>query len=292
MATQLQEAPEVVPDAVIVAGADEGQTAAERDYEAEARRQGWKPQEEFTEGERPPRGGFKDAEAFIKDAEEKAGLQRQTIARMASEISFLKRQQQRIMQSEQSAYANALEDIKAQMKEAVTIGDIAGFEALDKKADRLRQDMQADDKAQQEDPAEHILAFREENPWYDKGALASASEAEVEARLFADRTADRWIAQGKPQTMKPSQFYAELAEAVNERFPMLKHKAARAKPPSDVAATTRSAPRGNGKTGAALPADAKATAERYMRQKIPGYNSCKSKEEAYNLFAQSYQWEA
>lgn len=283
MATQLAEP--VIPDAVIAAPDD--LQSEPRDFEAEARVMGWKPEEEFTEGEKRPRE-FRDAEAFVMASEEKAGLQKQTIAHLKEEVSFLKRQTKKLMQSEQNSYANALNDVRAQMEEAVATGDVAGFKALDQKADKLRQDMKADD--QSEDPAEHVISFRENNPWYDKAALASASEAEVEARLFADRTADKWIAQGLPATMKPSEFYAKLDAEVNERFPMLKHKPARSKPPSDVAASTRPAPRGNGRTGAALPSDAKQAAERYVRQKIPGFAG-KSNAEAYELFAKSYQWE-
>lgn len=290
MATQPIEAP-TIPEAVIAAPVEAQTTPADdgRDYEAEARIMGWKPEEEFTETDKRPRE-FKSAEDFVKAADEKAGLQKQTISHQKEKIAFLERQVRRLMQAEQNAYGNALNDIKAQMKEAVSTGDLEGFEALDRKADKIRQDMQAEGPAHGDDPAEALLSFREANPWFDKAALASASEVEVEARLFADRTADAWIAQGRPRTMPPSQFYAELAEAVNERFPMLKHKAARPKPPSDVAPVTTRTTARNARTGANLPPEAKATAERYVRQKIPGFAG-KTKEEAYNLFAQSWKWE-
>lgn len=286
MATQLKE-PEATPTV-----AEEPQAAPandERDFEAEARVMGWKPEEEFAEGERRPRE-FRDAEAFVRAAEEKAGLQKQTISHLKEKVSFLERAVKKLTKMEQNAYSNALADIRAQMEDAVNAGDVEGFRALDKKADKIREDMRDDAPAHGEDPAEQVLAFRDTNPWYDKGALASATEVEVEARLYADRVADRWIAQGKPQTMPPSQFYAELAEEVNNRFPMLKHRAARAKPPSDVAPSTRPAARAGAKTGANLPPEAKAAADRYVRMKVPGFAG-KTKEEAYNLFAKSYQWE-
>ncbi len=282
MATQLQE-PETI---------EEAQTEeAPRNFEAEARKMGWKPEEEFGEGDKRPKE-FRDAETFVKLAEEDKGLQKQTINHLKEKIAFLERQQRRLMQSEQNAHKLAMEEVRREMREAVRTGDEEAFEALDKKADALRKDMGADTPDHGEDPTEHVLNFRDANPWYDKGGLASASEVEVEARLYADRLADRWIAQGKPATMPPSRFYAELAEEVNAKFPALKLKPARAKPQSDVAGVPQA--RGgarNAKTGANLPADAKATAERYVRMKVPGFSG-KSKEEAYNIFAQSYQWES
>lgn len=292
MATQPIEAP-TIPDAVIAAGTQEPQTQPAddgRDYEAEARIMGWKPEDEFQEGDKRPRE-FRSAEDFVKAADEKAGLQKQTIAHKNEKIAFLERQVRRLMQSEQNAYANALNDVKTQMKDAVATGDLAGFEALDRKADQIRQDMNVDGPAHGESPADQLLAFREANPWFDRAALAVASETEVEARLFADRTADQWIAEGRPRTIPPSQFYAELAEAVNERFPMLKHKGVRPKPASDVAPVTTRTTARSAKTGANLPPEAKQTAERYVRQKIPGFAG-KTKEQAYELFAQSWKWES
>jgi hypothetical protein len=282
MATQPIET-QPVPDAVIAAGAEEAQMPAndERDYESEARVMGWKPEEEFAAGEKRPRE-FRDAKTFVEVSEEKAGLQKQTIAHLKEEVSFLKRQFRKLAQSEQNSYANALNDIRSEMEEAVAAGDVNGFKLLDQKAEKIRKDMQDDGVTQSEDPADQVLAFRENNPWYDKASLASATEAEVEARLFADRTADKWIAQGLPATMKPSEFYAKLADEVNGRFPMLKHRPVRAKPPSDVAGVTRTIP---ARSNVSLTADEKAQAERYMRQKIPGFRDCKSADEAHKLFA-------
>lgn len=282
MATQLQE-----PETTLTPVDPE----AGRDFETEARKMGFVSEEEWPEGKpKPPE--FKDAETFVRDAESKAGLQKQTINHLKEKISFLERQQRRLMQSEQNAHKIAMEEVRREMREAVRTGDEEAFDALDKKADALRKDMDGG-SGSQEDATPHILSFRRENPWYDRGALAAATEIEVEARAYADLTADQWVAEGKPKTMPPSQFYKELDEAVNERFPQLKTRpAARQKPASDVAApTTRGATSRAAKTGANLPAEAKQQAERYMRMKVPGFTKCKSAAEAHELFAKSYQWE-
>lgn len=280
MATQLQEPPQV-PDAVIAAGADEAQTEGTdtRDFEAEARAQGWRPRDEFPGDPNK----WTDAETFVRRGEEVLPFIKKENASLKQKISQLERDLKRVLRSEAAAHENAVAELKAQQREAVATGDVEAFEALDRKADTLRKNMQEDSPTQGEDPAEQVLAFRENNAWYDKGALASASELEVEARLFADRTADRWIAQGKPQTMKPSEFYAELEREVNERFPMLKHKAARPKPASDVAGVTnRAAPKG-AKGYDQLPAEAKRQCDRFVAN-----GTIKSRED----YVKRYQWDS
>lgn len=287
MATQPIEA-QTVPEAVIGAEIEaETQTPA-RDFEAEARLEGWRPPEEWPEGKPRPRE-FKDAETFIREGEEKAGLQKKTISHLTEKLRFLERQVKHLTRSEQNAYANALADLEARQDAAVEVGDVAEAKRLRTEAKKLTEANA--DPLKGENPVEELATFREDNPWFDKANLASASETEVEARLFADRLADKWIGQGLPNEIPPSEFYRRLADAVKEKYPGLGRKAAPAKPASDVAGvTTRAAPRG-AKTGANLPPEAKAHAERYMRQKIPGFGACKTKQEAYDLFAQSYEWE-
>lgn len=284
MATQLKE-PDPIGEVI------ETQTEPDRDYEGEARRMGWKPEDEFADGDKRPRA-FKDAETFVRDSEDKAGLQKQTIAHLKEEISFLKRQTRKLMSAEQNAYANALTDIQAKMKDAVASGDVAEFEALDQKADKIRKDMGGEGFMQGEDPAEEFATFRRDNKWLDRGALASASREEADARVLFGQVCDRFVAQGLDKQMAPSRFFAKARGEVESEYPgVFEAKAApRAKPASDVAPVGNRAPPKGARTGANLPADAKATAERYVRMKVPGFSG-KTNAEAYNLFAQSYQWE-
>lgn len=279
MATQLQE-PVTVPDEV-VEGAEQTQ---ERDFEAEARAHGWKPQDEF-QGD-PAK--WTDAETFVKRADEIMPLMREQNKDLRRKLSDMERTIKKLAKSEQAAHRDRLEALQAKRLEAFEAGDREAFVAADKKADELRKDMGESSPALNgEDPAEELDTFREANPWFDKANLASASETEIEARLFADRTADKWIRQGLPNEIPPSEFYKRLADEVNARFPNLKVRQLRPKPASDVAPTTRSVPRSGAKTGASLPPEAKETAERYVRLKLPGYAG-KTAAEAHNLFAQSY----
>lgn len=273
MATQLQE-PVTTPDVI------EEQTQ-ERDFETEARGHGWKPQEEF-QGD-PAK--WTDAETFVKRADEIMPLMKAQNGDLRRKVKELESAMKRLSKSEQAAHRDKLEALQAARLEAFDSGDREAFVAAEKKAEELRKDM--GDPDIQATAAARIFNFREENPWYDKGGLGSATPAEAEARALCDRISDRMCSEGLNQRLSPDEFYSQLEAEVNERLPTLKVRPIRPKPASDVAASTRSAPRGAAKTGAALPPEAKETAERYIRLKLPGYAG-KSAAEAHNLFAQSY----
>lgn len=279
MATQLQETV-TVPDEVVAGG----EQTQERDFEKEARAHNWKPQDEFP-GD-PAK--WVDAETFMRRADEIMPLMREQNKDLRRKVSELERAMKRLAKSEQAAHAEKLEALKARQLEAVETGDKEAFAALDAQAEKIRKDMGDTAPALNgEDPAEELDTFREANPWFDKANLASATETDIEARLFADRTADKWVRQGLHNEIPPSEFYKRLSEAVNDKYPSLKVRPIRPKPPSDVTPNTRSVPRNGAKTGASLPPEAKETAERYVRLKLPGYAG-KTAAEAHNLFAQSY----
>lgn len=277
MATQPVEA-QPVPDAVIGAEIDAPQTQA-RDYEAEARLEGWRPEDEWPADKARPRE-FKDAETFVREGEEKAGLQRKKIDHMAEKIRFLERTVKHLTKSEQNAYANAMADLEAKQDAAVEVGDVAEAKRLRAEAKALTEAKA--DPMRGENPVEELATFREENPWFDRATLGGASEDVIEARRYADILADKWIGQGLPNQIPPSEFYSRLADAVKAKFPALGRKAPAPKPASDVAGVTQ---RTTAKASVTLSREEMDQAERYMRQKIPGFKDCKTKQEAHQLFA-------
>lgn len=279
MATQLAEAPEAPEEPQT--GNDNAEARPDRDYEAEARAQGWRPKEEFKGAAEQ----WSDAETFVKRADEVLPLIKKQNAHLKQEIDLLKRMVKKVQASEQKAYANALADLEARQEAAVETGDIAEHRRLKDEIEKVREEIVGDTATDVhgEDPREQYDAFRESNSWYDKANLASASEVEIEARLYADRLAEQWVRAGKDKETPPSEFFAGIAEAVEAKFPTLKNKAVRPKPASDVAGITRPGA-GKGKTGAHLPSEAKETVRRYMRQGI--YKG--TFEEACNAFAKDY----
>lgn len=272
MATQLQE------EAPIIAEADA------RDFEEEARVQGWTPREEFT----GPPEKWVDAEEFVERGETRAGLLKQNNSKLKSRVEFLERQIKKLTKAEQSAYQNALDDLKAKQREAVEYGDTAAYDQAGEKIEKLRKEI-ADD-APTEDPGVAFAEFRDANEWYDLGGLAGASDSEKRARALADRIADKLAAQGLQKELTPSQFFERVAEQVREQIPMLGNdtKQPKPKPGVDVAGVTRPGAGRTAKNGANLPAEAKAQALRFFEK---GIIKAKDKAEALDKFAKDYAWD-
>lgn len=68
-----------------------------------------------------------------------------------------------------------------------------------------------------EDPTAEFIRFRENNPWYDLGGLAGATQDEKRARALADLTADKFTAQGLQKQISPSEFFARVSEEVKRQ---------------------------------------------------------------------------
>jgi hypothetical protein len=280
MAAQPQEI--IDTPAVIDAVEQDNDQQTERDFDAEARAHGWTPKEEF----RGDPSRWVDAETFIKRADEVMPLLKKKTQNQDRKIAELEKLVKRLTKAEQTAYESALKDLKAQQREAAAVGDTDAYDRIDGQLEDLRKNTEAD-VAHGEDPAAEYEAFREANAWYDKANLASASEMEIEARLYADRLADRWAKEGKTQEMAPSEFFNRLAAEVEQRFPLLKAKKPRVKPDNPVAGVTNNRADRNAKTGANLPPDAKRQAERFWNQ---GVIKGKDLTEALNNYAKNYDW--
>lgn len=284
MATQL-----ATEETQPVVETDDNAEAQSRDYESEARERGWTPLDEF----RGDPSRFVDAETFIKNAETKMPLLSKENKQLKDKIEFLERTVKRLTKAEQNAYNSALEDLKRQQREAVEYGDVTAFEKIDQKIDKLKIDMQEDmPAASVEERANVAFAeFKAENEWYGLGMLPAATDAERRAHNLANALADKYAAQGLQKTMEPSEFFAKIADEVREKYPDLgsEVKAPRAKPAVDVAGVTRPGGPRNARTGANLPNDAKAQADRFFAQGI--YPKAKSVAEARDLYAKSYAWD-
>lgn len=286
MATQLAEMPGGLGGGEVAEQGSEAQTQPqERDYEAEARQQGWTPQEDF----KGDVSRWVDAETFVKRADEVMPLLKKQNQSLKRDIEDLKKTIRKLEKAEQRAYESARSDLERDMEAAVEAGDMTAFRAVKEKVDKLDKEVR-EDVTQQSGNADAESAlddFREANPWYDRGGLAAASELEVDARAYADRIADRYARQGTHKDMAPADWFQMIADEVNAKYPQLSQKTQRQKPASDVAGVTpRVAPKG-AKTGANLPPDAKKQAERFFNQ---GIIKGKTLSEALDNYAKSYQW--
>lgn len=264
-----------------------------RDFEAEARERGWAPKEEF-KGD-PAR--WVDAETFLERTDTVMPLLKADRDRLKRELSDLKRSLKQATRhfegAEKRAYDRARADIEARIEQATEAGDVTAVKAALKDMEELRPDGgEANPKHSREEAMEAFDAFRDENPWYDRGNLAGASEIEINARLYADRITEKRLRELKVgEEPPPDEFFADIAAEVRAKYPQLGANGVRqprTKPASDVAAPGTPRPRRNDRTYDNLPAEAKAQCDKWIRSGIIGGGDPKKGRE---LYAKDFDWD-
>lgn len=157
-----------------------------RDYEAEARKAGWKSEAEFPEGKRPV--NFVDAETFVKKAEELAPFIRKENKQLRKELDALKKDiDTRVgkltsvartgYEREVANYEREIARLKGEQVKAVEAGDVDGFKALDKEIGKVpvpeKVDVPGKD-AEAVAQADIEAKFKETNPWYGEDEALTA----------------------------------------------------------------------------------------------------------------------
>lgn len=238
--------------------------AVERDFESEARNEGWVPQEEW----RGPDEKWKPAEQFVKDGENITPILRKKVERLEERVDSLLSTNKQLNEWSQKAQAKEkreneklLKELEQVRKQAVTEGDGDAFARADEQINELKS------APQQLDPvAEQWLAA---NSWYNTNDnLAS----------FADGISDRLRAQG--YTGKA--YFDELTKRVRETFPDQFGNPQRQKPNSVESGGEREVSDSKAKTFENLPRDAKDMYKRFAKD-IPGF----TKEQ----YLENYDWE-
>lgn len=193
---------------------DEGDPEAERQasMEAEARRMGWRPQDEY----RGPPGQWRSAEEFLKRGESILPIVRKDLQRererannMENEIKALRQtvdEQKAVMDdllkmartASETGYKRALDELKNQKREAAKEGDIARVVAIDEQISEVEEERAARplpknpepkpkvDAPQPKQPelAPEVVQFVRDNPWFNTDpVLHKAMEAEHMALL-------------------------------------------------------------------------------------------------------------
>lgn len=287
MATQ----PVTTTDEPLPSAADNDDTTPpERDYEAEARLQGWRPKEEFPGDQ----NRWVDAETFVKRADEVMPLLKAQNKQLHRKVSDLERDIKRFSKFAGAAEERIRAEIEAEMKKAVETGDTKAFDAARKK----EQDLDKSDgktKFTVEDLDSAFETFRDDNPWYDRGGLASGTEVDRDARIYAERQLEKRLKNIKPgEEPPPDELFAEIKAAVEEKFPALNARPLRQKPASDVAGGGTPRGRTTGRTWDALPDDAKRQYQRFIDKGLLGVKATgdadKDAAAARAYYAKNHDW--
>lgn len=256
MATQLK-APEVEPE---IDEGDSGTQVIERDHDADARQHGWVPKDEF-KGD-PNR--WVDAETFNTRADEVMPLLKKQNEHLKRELADVKKSTRRIVDHFEKDRQRLLSELEAKMEKAVEVGDVAGFKSLQKESADLAKEAPTPEYTRAE-ALEAFDAFRDANPWFDRGNLGSATDTEKDALAYYYRMEEKHMERTKD--LAPAAFFALIEGLVKEKYPSILAKAPRQKPPSDVAGATNGrqpGPRGKGFND--LPPEAQRAADKWIKQ--------------------------
>lgn len=244
----------------------------ERDYEAEARKDGWVPLDEW-KGD-PEQ--HKSAEQFVKDGEEITSILRSKVNRLEQKSEDLENRVKELLDTnkqfgeftkkaqerERKEKEKLIDELKKVRAQAITDGD--GEAAV-----KAEEDIQALRESQQEPVELHPIQkqWLEANSWYETDKILHA---------FADGIADQLAAQG--YTGKA--YFDELTRQVKETFPDKFSNDKKSKP-APVDEGHEAVIDSSQRTFSNLPKEAKEAFKRFQRD-IPGF----TKEQ----FLEQYEW--
>jgi hypothetical protein len=239
-----------------------------RDWEEEARSDGWVPEDEH-KGE-PPKGGFVDAETFVKRGEERAGILRSKVERLEDRVESLtetnrmfKDFHETSIQKERREKAALMEQLEAQRAEAVTAGDGQTFTRVDNELQQLRTELPADPM---EETFQRVASsWQQNNNWYG---------ANDKLTTYADGLSPKLQA----QYSDPAEYFAELTRRTKEAFPDEFRTAA----PSVESGGERQSEKPKPNSFGALPPDAQAACKQFERD-IPGFTR--------DQYLKDYDWD-
>lgn len=237
---------------------------SERDFEAEAKAEGWVPLDAW----KGDPAKHVDAETFVKRGEEILPIVNAKLRRRDEEVQELRKtvedlkvgnsqfrefHEQSIARERQQKEA-AIAQLEAARKKAITDGDGEAFDRADKQITKLRAQ-----PVKQPELSEGQRAWLAENPWYQSDRVL---------RALADGLSDG-LAVERPELVGKKEFLDELTKRVKAEMP---HKFENPNRQRTVVEDTQQRGGGNGKarTYDNLPADAKTACDRFVRT-IPGF---------------------
>lgn len=232
----------------------EAQSEAPRDYEAEARKHGWTPREDF----KGDPGKWVDAETFVKRADEFMPFLKKQNSALKRELDDLRKEVKRasayFTKAEERAYNRALAELEARHEEAVEAGDVVAAKRVMREVQQLQDEKPIPEAKPEFDEAQ---ARRELNEWIERNDWYVTDDAR---RRYADFQAESM----GPATEWPDGNKAWLEELERR----VERKFAERKPVPVATSGSRPAASKGGKTYADLPAEAKRACDKFVAKGI------------------------
>jgi DNA-binding ferritin-like protein len=180
----------------------------ERDYETEARSEGWVPQEEWN----GPDDKWVDAQKFVEKGEQINPILRKKVSRLEEQMASMEQANAATNKKfgdyhkkEVEKLQSRISELKQERKQAVTESDGDTFERVDQQISQLESQVSATDTSVEE---QNAMANRwvASNQWYTSDEVLAS---------YADGIAERIAAQG----YQGQAFYNELTRKTKEAFP-------------------------------------------------------------------------
>jgi hypothetical protein len=222
---------------------------------AEAKRQGWVPQEDYN----GPEDKWVDADTFVKKGKEINALLRKDNEFLKREVSEMKSTMMEFKKfhadTEKRAYDRAMLDLREQKKEAIAAGDGEKVLQVDDAIDELkiaRKEEKIVAPQQTIDPA--FISWQEDNRWFGKD-----TELTAEANLIGE------VVKRQNPALIGSDFLEEVTKRVKRMYPEKFTNANRNKP-NPVEGSTAKPAGSRGKGFNDLPPEAKQACQKFEKQ--------------------------
>lgn len=246
-----------VPAQVAETGAEQTNVPAQ-DVEAKARQYGWRPKEEWKGDD----SRWVDAETFVKRGDEvipiikadRAKLEKalekanEEIAEMRDTFSQFK---QYHSQTQARAYQQAMRDLEQRQAQAVEANDLAEVRETTKEIAALAAEMTVGQKPVQRSYEQEFNRWKADNAWFETDTVMRAAAA-----ALGDEAVKKGL-EGKAQL-------DFVSERIRKEFPHKFENPNRTAPAAVEGGGQP--PKKSGKGWADLPAEAKAFADRMVKQ--------------------------
>lgn len=271
-AAVVETTPQAAPEAAV--------SSQERDFDAEARQQGWVPEDEFKGDKKPKK--FLSAEEFVERGEWANSIKDKVEAKFEDRLKKMERVNSKTIEQLQRQHEQDLANLTAQRREAIKEGDVERVEKLDEKIDGLKDAAPEKEapKATKSNPEqgtpEHsalVKDFATQNSWFTE-----EPEMNDYARWFSGQNADLHTDISFEDNMKAT------VAAVQKKFPnyFKDHPAANAHAAVDSGGQFGGGPTRSARTIDSLPNEARQQAKADMAKFPKIYPTVESWVKAYN----------
>lgn len=237
------------------------------EVEAEARKFGWRPQEEF----KGDPADWRDADEFLKRGREINGYLRKDLDKinkrnedLMRELSEMKGTVQEFKkfheETEKRAYERALQQLREEKKNAIREGDGDRVIEIEEQMDALKEDQSKRQAAPQQQQQPRVPDPVFEN-WVNEGNQWYTTDREMQE--FADATAITMHQRGSKLT--GVEFMEAVKEKVKRAFPEKFQNENRTRP-NAVEGNSSARPTRGGKSYSDLPPEAKAACDKFVKQ--------------------------